>query len=282
MSENLIRVFSSVAAEGVPAEVVAKAVQGLARATEQMGRNMVENAMALLKENGITVEKITLFQFLNFAANAQLERLRFYGLLKKDPVTAPRLDAVNAQLKNDPKNPKANELRIVALFLDVAHYSMRHYLPTHTLLEQLATASPGYEPPDPGTVQPVPSSSEAMACRDGLLTVKFVNHKTKAMVYEPVTVSELLEEPFLSEEQAARLIHLSPKTLADQRRAGKVDASAFVQQVDGGTVHYHTSTWLELNKPKAIRPDAPRNVKSRVPSTELPDLPTETSRKRKE
>ena len=58
MSENLIRVFSSVAAEGVPAEVVAKAVQGLARATERMAQNMVENAMALLKENAITVEKM--------------------------------------------------------------------------------------------------------------------------------------------------------------------------------------------------------------------------------
>ena len=161
-----------------------------------------------------------------------------------------------------------------------------HHLPTPLRLNQLAGGASAKDIPDPGACRPEPYSPEARACRERLLSGKFIRFKTKPFVRAPTTMAQLLSEPFITEEMAARVIHCTPKALADRRRLGRVDASTYAQQVDAGSVLYHTETWLEVNRPKhkpVELPNLPRTTKKSVISVELPELPKgKLSRKRKE
>lgn len=276
--EHLAMVFAGVAAPGTDPGIIAKITEGLARAAEQLATAMVTGTVGLLRENGVQPGELSFAGFCCVAANWQLEKYRHIGLLKKAPFQAPRLKKVEQELKSDPAlRQAAEDYTSLALLLDVANYAFVHYLPTRQLIEQIAGAGFAGDISALADLPPGPCSPEALACREHLARAKFIHHKTRPVIYEPRTMAELLVEPFLREEEAARIARCAPKTLADRRRGGGIDAEVLAKRVDDGIVLYNTSAWVESLKIKLEAPELPalpRAAKNRPVSTELPNLPT--------
>jgi len=251
--------------------------QRLTHAAKQLARNMLDGAALVLRENGIVPDELTKFQILDIAANAQLSRFQFYGLLQKAPFVGSYIADADAYLKGNPQMVHATELEVMAKFVDVVNYSMEHYFPPRVLAE---TASRNASP-----VRIDPFSVEARACRERIRQGRFVRSKVKPFVATPTTMQEVLVEPFLTEAMAARIIHISEKTLADRRRAKKVDKSLYVQLGDDCAVLYYTVAWIEHNKRKpktAELPELPVMTKNQVISGKLPPLPKqEVSREKR-
>ena len=272
--EGLVSILASVAADNVS---VTKTANGLSRVAERLVADMTRCAATALRKQGIDPSELSIPEFLRFAAHRQLEEFRFAGLLSRDPFTAPRLAAVEARLESEPNLAHAELRKAIAFCLDVLAYGQRHFVPTPQFVEMLSDPARAQEIPDPEDCWPVPCSPVAIACRDRFPTATFASHKSKVFIMQPKTMPEVLAQPFLTEAQAAAIVHLAEKTLADRRRAGEFDsAGVLVRREEGSPAIYDRDAWIEYNRPKiepVTLPKLRKTSKKQSISIELPNLP---------
>ena len=276
--EALALVLAGMAATNGGTDTFVKAMAGLFQSTRQLAQRMVGAYVGFLRESGGSPQELSLAQFLCSLADFYLERFRYLGLLEKAPFTAPRRAEIDALLKLNPKLERGKELRAMAVALDLFEYARTNYLGTLRVFEQLAAGAPATDFPDPADSQPGPSSPEALACREKLAAPKFVNYKTKPFVPAPVTMAEVLAEPTLPVELAARVLHCAYQTLLNKLSKNSPSrdfyASALVDRGDGEGPLFYTQALLALIQPKTTKlPGLPKLDEKRRGSGRLPDLP---------
>jgi len=102
MSETLVAFFAGLAASGVSHETIVKAVDGLARMVEHQAFDMVSDALAFYKRNGIGPKEVPFPQIMRTIAINSLQKHQISGLTKQVSFSASRLADEMERQKSDP------------------------------------------------------------------------------------------------------------------------------------------------------------------------------------
>lgn len=215
------------------------------RSAANRAQIMVEDAAKALADMGAPPRGISLLDFMAFAARLQLEKFCAVGLLQRSRFSGTYSQCLKSSRMGGQKHVgDRDDLRNAAFFMDTCAFLEDHFSPFPAILETLLTTGTLGDDPEHAFITERPFSQEALACVGSLGKVNFANLKTRPVIEEPVGIDDLLHELRLTEPEAARLMRIAPKTLADMRRAGRIPGSLYVQDVEGGTVYYPTQKLL--------------------------------------
>lgn len=210
----------------------------------QRAKAMAQEAITALINVGINPAELPLHDFLAFAARLHVEKLHALGLVQRGQFKASAA-YTNEHLATIYGATTVKERRNTAFFINVCLFLEQIFSPVRKVLIKLEASGSLGESPEDKFITTKPFSEGALKRLDSLSTVNFTNLRKRPEVAIPRTIAELLQEHRITEAEAARVMRISPKTLADKRRDGLIPRNLYVQDVKDGTVYYIVKNLLK-------------------------------------
>lgn len=209
-----------------------------------------EEARASLATLGIPLSSFTTASFAGYAARLQWEKLSALGLIRLDKLVLHHTARIKEFLKKNPHITNTDDFLHLAFFHDMVAYMLRHFTP----IRKLATPGMLEALINGNLVNPAPYSDAAVQCVGAVGRIPYATIKTRGIALEPVGIEDLLNEPSLTVNEAARVMRLAPKTLEDMCRDGRIPDSVYRRYAKTGSYHFPTTKLLAFMESGAHNP----------------------------